>query len=446
MRAGSQEAIQFILSLEFFGIKLGLHNITALLQTLDNPHHRFKSIHIAGTNGKGSTAAILESVLIAAGYRVGLYTSPHLLHFSERMRVNRSVISEANIAAILEKFRTEVERTKASFFEVTTAIAFEYFAAENVDIAIVETGLGGRLDATSLIKPLVSVITNIEKDHTQVLGNRLDQIAAEKAGIIKPGGVTVVGSDMRKLPARVIRKTANELGNRIVDSKDVPIRKLSCRETGSAFETDWLGAARPLFLNLRARHQVVNARTALAALEALVSVDPAFRISGRQLETGFSTVHWPARLQTVHQNPAVVVDVAHNLAGIRAWKQSTDRLFPTTRYPVRTLLIGIMADKDRTRVTAALSGAFDHVIVTQARSHKSLPPKELAKAFHQHNQPARIAEDAEAGLNLGFEVTPPGGIIFVVGSHYFIADLMQDKRLDRLFAESTNSPQIPAIP
>lgn len=444
MPAGSQEAIEFILSLEFFGIKLGLHNITKLLRALGDPHTRFKSIHIAGTNGKGSTAAILESVLLAAGYRVGLYTSPHLIHFSERIRVNRQLITEAEIATILEQFRTEVEKTKASFFEVTTAIAFKYFEQEKVDIAIVETGLGGRLDATSLVTPLVSVITNIEKDHTQCLGNRLDQIAMEKAGIIKPNGITVLGSDIRKGAAKVIRESAAQKANDVVDSKDVAVRELVSGDAGSFFETDWLGSPCRIFLNLRANYQVSNARTAIATLQTLVFADPSFQITASQLVGGFAGVHWPARLQTVHENPVVVIDVGHNLAGIRAWKKAVEDLFPANRYKVRTLLVALMADKDRGGIARVLSGCFDHVVVTQTKNHKSLAAATLADSFDRNQQPTRITESALQGIDLCFELTRPDGIIFVLGSHYFIADLMHDKRLDANFVSSSTGREVAA--
>jgi dihydrofolate synthase/folylpolyglutamate synthase len=209
------EVINYLYSLQRFGIKLGLHNIERLLKLLQNPEEKFTSIHIAGTNGKGSTSSFIASILSSSGYKVGLYTSPHLVDFTERIRINGAPISRERVVEYVEILRDEINLLRATFFEVTTAIAFKYFADEKVDFAVVEVGLGGRLDSTNVIKPAVSVITTVSFDHMDVLGEAIEQIAFEKAGIIKEGVPSVTGCEDEKA-LDVIKKVANEKKSELV--------------------------------------------------------------------------------------------------------------------------------------------------------------------------------------------------------------------------------------
>nr|MDA8422316.1 bifunctional folylpolyglutamate synthase/dihydrofolate synthase [Nitrospiraceae bacterium] len=345
-----QETIDYLYGLQKHGIKLGLENSIRLMELMGNPQEKFRTVHIAGTNGKGSTSACIASMLQAAGYRVGLYTSPHLVSFTERIKINGAPIPEAAVVALAQRVRREYHGFAAggavpgspTFFEVTTAIAFRYFADQGVDIAVIEVGMGGRLDSTNVITPLVSVITNIDLEHTEFLGNTLERIAAEKAGIVKAGVSLVTGATQ----ADVIRVIEREAGG-----KRAPVYRLSrdfqpehiAPGIEQVFDYRGLQAAyQGLRLSLLGRYQVDNACCALAAVECLrgsgiVVDEPALR-------QGLAQARWEGRLERVAQRPDIYLDGAHNPASARKLAEAVRDL--KKYYSRLVLVIGILGDKD----------------------------------------------------------------------------------------------------
>lgn len=376
--------IDRLLALEFIGIKLGLENIGRLCRALGHPEQAFQSVHIAGTNGKGSVTAMVHEALLASGHRSARYTSPHLSELRERFVIGKEPVSPADLDAagndVLDcgerLVRTGELLAQPTFFEATTAIAFELFRRAGVDIAVIEVGLGGRFDATNILTPSVGAITSIGFDHQQYLGNTLAAIAFEKAGIIKPGMTLVTGT----VPAeagRVIAQIAQERGARLVP----------CFE-GTSLETTFeAGSARltlrtpvasygPLTLGLRGEHQVGNAVVAVRVLEALGRTGVA--IPAPAVEQGLSGARWPARLELVqwpNGDRKVLIDAAHNPDGARALAAHLARWYPE-RPP---LVIGLMQDKDATGILEELLPVTSVVIVTAAPTRRAMPAEELAE-------------------------------------------------------------------
>lgn len=332
------------------GIKPGLEVISALLEALDNPHHNLAVIHVAGTNGKGSVCAMIESVLRASGFKTGLYTSPHLVHFSERFRINGTEISEDKLNGYiqtLEKTADDVEASTglrgATFFEISTALAFQYFADEKVDVAIIETGMGGRWDATNVVIPLISVITHIDIDHTHFLGDTIEQIAAEKAGIIKTGrpvisapqcdaamAVLEQAGNVDEASSLVSVKRAvahNEAGSRVY----IPYQKLKIETHAQNLP--------PINLPLLGECQRENCGVAVAALEVfadMVGVELEFK-------KGLESVEWGARFQTVEKEPLIILDGAHNPSAGRALAKTLKELYPKKQIG---FIFGFLNDKE----------------------------------------------------------------------------------------------------
>ncbi|MFH1542711.1 MAG: folylpolyglutamate synthase/dihydrofolate synthase family protein [bacterium] len=351
--------LKYLESLEKFGINLGLDRVRLLLEKLGNPQTKFKSIHIAGTNGKGSTACMIASILREAGYKVGLYTSPHLLDWRERFKVDGKDISKKEFAEGVRKIKGISRRIKGNqgvptVFEVTTALAFWYFAKKKVDYAVVEVGLGGRLDATNVIIPEVSVITNIELEHTEILGKTLTKIAKEKAAIIKPG-VPVVTGERKQGTSRVIREEAKRKGC-----------KLTIVKTN---------------LSTRDGYQKLNRACAVAAIKAA-----KIRITNHEIRRGLAGADWPGRLQIVSKRPLVIVDGAHNPAGIKALV-STLKAEYTNKF---TIVFGCQKTKASKAMIRLLKPINQHLIITQSSHDKaaSFPgaTKNIKQALKQWDQ------------------------------------------------------------
>ncbi len=412
------KAIQYLFDLELFGIKLGLENIRALCNFLDNPQNRYPIVHITGTNGKGSTAAILESILLTAGYRVGLYTSPHLVRFNERVRVNRQEIPDSFIEGFVERIRPEIEKHKATFFEAATALAFQYFADQKVDIAVVETGLGGRLDATNVVLPVLSVITGIDKDHTDRLGKSFSKIAFEKAGIIKPERPVVVGN-LKSSAFRVIAETAEKQGSPLtVAAEQAPVKLLKSDWTGSRFGVaEAFSPTGELFLNLAGRYQGENLSVALAAAEHLRP--RGFSIPASACETGAGTVFWSARLEMISKEPPVVLDVAHNAAAAARLAGSLRRLWSGKV----VFLLGILADKDYRRFLLALKPLAKYFYFVRPDSQRALDPKILAEAAGKAVS-HEILDDPAQALWKAYTLLGPDELLAVTGSHYVVGKVL----------------------
>ncbi|MCK4272711.1 bifunctional folylpolyglutamate synthase/dihydrofolate synthase, partial [bacterium] len=358
-----QSVLQELYGLGKFGIKLGLHNVFSLLKSLDDPHHTFPSIHLAGSNGKGSTAACLAAVLQAAGFRVGLYTSPHLVDFRERIRVDGKLISPGGVVRLWKQVRPRVRELRATYFEAVTAMAFEHFRARKVDVAVVEVGLGGRLDATNVLLPDVVVITNISREHTQWLGTRLDKIAREKAGIVKEG-IPVVCAETRKTPLGVIRRIClrQKAPLRLVDEElSWQVQKVSLGGTDLLVKFEGKDCGQ-FHLSLAGRHQVRNGMTALLAVQVMRNI--GWQISFEAVHTGFNLVHWPGRLQVVRESPLVLLDVAHNPAGSKALSLALRELLPDRKI---RFVFGVREDKERGFMIRHLSPLAEEFYLTQAQ-------------------------------------------------------------------------------
>ncbi len=337
-------------SLEKFGINLGLDRIIYLLDKLGNPHQKFKSIHIAGTNGKGSTAAMLASILKEAGYKVGLYTSPHLFDYRERIKINGKDISKKDFQEGSRRVKKVAKgmrgrRGQPTIFEVLTAVAFWHFAKKRVDYAIVEVGMGGRLDATNVLNPLVSIITNISYEHTKVLGKTLAKIAGEKAAIIKPC-VPVITAEDKAEPLGVIEKACRKNGSLLFE---VGKKKKAVSRKQLAVSGKLLG-----------EHQKVNA---MCALSALLLAD--IKVSKSAIRRGLQEVDWPGRFQILSKKPLIIVDGAHNPAGMNALRVTIEEMFPQ-KFAV---IFGCQKDKDYKKMLKELNPITKETIFTRS-SHK----------------------------------------------------------------------------
>ena len=401
------DAIQFLYDLRWFGAKFGLANTFKLAALAGNPHDRLRFIHVAGTNGKGSTCAMLESIYRAAGLRVGLFTSPHLVAFGERIQVDRVPIGEADVVAGIEALRPWLgqfpEGEHPTFFEVVTVMALRHFAAHQCDLVVWETGLGGRLDSTNIVTPLASVITNIQYDHQKWLGETLASIAGEKAGIIKPGVPVITGADAPEALA-VIAARARELG--------APLTLVRPAEAH-------LPPLDTLPLPLLGRHQRMNAAVALAAARALT---PQIPVTEEVLHTGLCRVHWAGRLQLITRpsGQKVLLDGAHNMGGAEILASALADFFPLAS---PALVLGILQDKDWAAMCHILAPRAGRILLVPVHSERSAAPRELAAACRAANPRAPILELASLSAALQAIAADPFAVI--AGSLYLVGEAME---------------------
>jgi dihydrofolate synthase/folylpolyglutamate synthase len=406
---------------------LDLDRVERLLDALGSPHQRFPAVHIAGTKGKGSTAAIIDSCLRAAGYRTGFYTSPHLHTFRERIRVDGSNITREEVVSLAEEIKPEIERIPGvTTFEAITAMGFLHFARSEVDIAVVEVGLGGRLDATNVIVPEVSVITSISLDHTYLLGDTLAEIATEKAGIIKPGR-PVISAPQRPAARLVIedvsrrvgapllevdRDWAYEAGPANLDGQFFAIRRLA--DGDSIFDGEY-------WVPLLGRHQLENAASAIAAVHALR--ERGFDISVEAVRQGVARVEWPGRLEILSREPLVAVDCAHNPYSAQILTLALADWFPGRRW---VLLFGASSDKDIAGMLDVLLPISDYVIVTRSDHPRSAAPTRLADAVARAGAGAEVSVNVKKALRRGLDVLEPDQGLLVTGSIFVVADAREE--------------------
>ena len=401
------EAIDFLYGLRLFGAKLGLENPRKLAALSGNPQEKLRFIHVAGTNGKGSTCAMLESIYRAAGLRVGLFTSPHLVAFGERIQVNRQWIREDQIVRLVSELQPLLKRfsqnTHPTFFEVVTVMALRHFAEQNCDLVIWETGMGGRLDATNIVTPLASVITNVDFDHQQWLGDSIEKIAFEKAGIIKPG-VPVVTATKNRQALHVIADVARNHGStlRIVDRADADGPPLDGIE-----------------LPLAGRHQRLNAALAIATVDLL---GDQLAVSRDAVKEGLSTTQWPGRMQLVRlpNERSVLLDGAHNQAGAEMLAQEIQKQFPGSR---PALVFGVLQDTDWKSMAALLAPLGRAVILVPVKSERTLSPKEMVSAWQHGNGAAPVA--ICASLAEALERVKAEPFVVITGSLYLVGEAME---------------------
>lgn len=415
-----EEALEKISSLLQFGTRPGLERIEKLLALLGNPQDKLKFVHVAGTNGKGTTCALISSVLRKSKYKTGLFTSPYVSDFCERMQINGEVIPHAELAELVEATFPLVEQMAQNGeiiteFEFITAIAMQWFAQKHCDVVVLEVGLGGRLDATNVINtPLVSVIASISLDHTAILGDTVEKIAYEKCGIIKENGVTVCYPDQPPQALEVIRKIAEERHNRFVLAGMNSVVKLSANITGTGLEYRGLLIHLPFI----GEHQVKNAVTALAALEVLKQTE--FHIADHSFEAGFSSASFPARLELLSLSPLVLLDGAHNPDGTAALAAAVKRYLGGKKV---FAVMGMLADKDVTAAVKNLSGLFSHVITLTPSNPRAMSAQEMAKLWRTLGTDADAADSVDEALQKAFSLADGDGAVVICGSLYLAGEV-----------------------
>ncbi len=413
------KAVEYLYRLQRHGIKLGLENIERTLSALGDPHRRFRSIHVAGTNGKGSTAAMLASVLTTAGYRTGLYTSPHLLEFTERIRIDGEPVSKERVAELTQRVRAAGGERPLTFFEFTTAMAFQQFADSGVDLAVAEVGLGGRFDATNLLLPKVAVITNVELDHQEFLGDRIELIAGEKAGIIK-SGTPVVTAATRPEAIEVIERIAREhnaplyrLGRDVRAEGESPQR---FRYRGIRWDLSDLKCP------LLGQHQLQNAGCALAALELME--EGGLSLNEAAVREGIRTVGWPGRLEWIPASAsraAVLLDGAHNPAAARSLRAFLETA-PRPAGGRLILVFGVMRDKDIDGILAPLAPLADEIVLTRPNYERAAEAKDLERRVAGYSVRTTVREPVREAVRYARSVSGSRDWILVTGSLFVIGE------------------------
>ena len=433
------DALKHIGDLSKFGINLGLSRMERLLGFLGNPQRGLKCIHVAGTNGKGSTSAMIASILQESGYRVGLFTSPHLERYTERIKINQQEIPEAAVAIgmslllpLIEKVGSEVGQPTE--FEATTALALWYFTREKVDWAIFEVGLGGDLDSTNLITPGVTIITNVSLDHTDVLGTDIESIAAAKAGTIKTRVPVVTAAEGGAF--KVIEQRAREMGSPLIrvmpaTAAGCPARSVSWswyKNEGlgqpSLAVNGLLGSYPGLTLSLLGRHQAANAAAAIAAVEVLM--EQGVEISPGAVAGGLAKTDWPGRLELINADPPIIVDGAHNLAGAMSLKAALDDYYPGYQWH---LVLGVLRDKDWRGIARTLAPSAKSVIITPPPNPRAGDMEELVEecallcgetGYEADNRAAITRGLEQVGISRGREPNEEGHLLCVTGSLFLV--------------------------
>lgn len=400
-------------------MRLGLDNISKLLSGLENPQSRFESIHVAGTNGKGSTVAILESIFRHAGYKTGMFTSPHLINVTERIQINAVPIPIDKLTFYLNRYKDHIESLRCTYFETLTAIAFKYFADFGIDIAFVEVGLGGRLDATNVITPLLSIITQIDLDHTEHLGSTLVEIAGEKAEIIKPNVPCLAQSNDSNV-LKALAEHALEMRAPLYTLKRIcSIRSSRFSEDFSEFDLFFEESKfENLKLRLGGRIQVSNAALAVAATQILKE---QFRFNRQHIYQGLQNVQWPGRLQKLQDRPKVVVDVAHNPAAIQELINAVRTIF---QFDSLIILIGLLETKDFREISKIIASAAENIFVVTPDSERALAGGILCDALSQYSNRVVNCRDMEAGFRLAISEADENDLICVTGSHHTVGELL----------------------
>ncbi len=422
-----EQSIEVIKNLTKFGINLGLSRIRSLLKKFNNPQDTLPIIHIGGTNGKGSTAALLTAVLQEAGYKVGTYTSPHLHSYNERICINGEPISSEDLAETLTRLVPAFEEVKQEIgespteFEVLTALAFLYFHAAEVEIVILEVGLGGDMDSTNVIQaPLLSIITNVTVDHTAYLGTTVKEIAEKKSGIIKKK-CPIITASTDDVVLKVLQEQAQKLAApfyQVQQEVTYKILEKSLKGQLCQFKTTQKNYGE-LFLSLKGDHQLVNAATALLALE-LIKVR-GFQTTDDDIKRGFVNVQWPGRLETINENPLVIIDGAHNIAGMKALTQWLKEIKVKVERII--LVIGMLDDKDRKKVAYLLEPLVDRIIVTKPDSYRAQKWWEIKDFFQQKQAVVSLKEEVPQALQEAVEEAGSHDLVLVTGSLYLLGEV-----------------------
>ncbi|RKQ33923.1 bifunctional folylpolyglutamate synthase/dihydrofolate synthase [Oceanobacillus halophilus] len=409
-----EEAIQYINSPKYHGMKLGLDNIRALMAALGNPQKQLKFIHVAGTNGKGSVASYLAHILTEAGYKTGLFTSPYIEQFNERIQVNHEKISNESLGKITGEVKEKILEMKQNptEFEIITAISFQYFYEQQCDIVVLEVGLGGKLDSTNVIDtPILSVITPISYDHQSFLGTTLTEIAGEKAGIIKENAKVLL-YPQDKDAEEVIYQAAREK-NAVVYQPDFgAIKDVRSSLTGQYFSYQ---SYQDLQISLLGEHQLKNAALAIEAVHLLN--EAGFSVHDATLRKGLSKTTWPGRFEIIHQNPVVVIDGAHNIDSIQALVDNLTKYFSKKKI---IAILGVLKDKDVDKILEEVSPVINQFITVTPDSPRAVGAEELATLLEEKNIPVTSSETYEEAVQLAFQEAREDDVICAFGSLYYI--------------------------
>jgi len=394
-------------------MKLGLDRTFEFMKWLQNPEKSFPSIHVAGTNGKGSVVAVAEAVLRASGYKTGRFTSPHLIHFNERIRINGKPVSEDEIESLINEWRPWLDSHEISFFEITTGLAFWLFKKYQVNAAVIETGLGGRLDSTNVIIPRITVITSVNKDHTKILGESLDLIAAEKAGIFKEGIPVITGSqdsvvmkvlmekaEQKKAPFTVINPEDYFSDYALQDSG----MKVLLKKTGEWIQTPLAGA-----------HQLENLALAIKSCELFLSKEP----DTEAVKEGLSRVTWPGRFEKLSSKPLIYYDVAHNPSGAECLKELALSLYPHKK---RYLVVGMLGDKETRNIVEVLLPGSSACYLAPVNSHRSMTLRDLNSLASSLPQTTVMPSVTDA-IRMVKSVACEEDLILIYGSHYMAGEV-----------------------
>lgn len=423
-----QSCLDWLFSRHRMVMKTGLERVERLLEVAGNPERRFRIVHVAGTNGKGSTSSMIARVLAEHGVRAGLYTSPHVVDFTERITVNGAPVPAQSVVDLVGRLKAGADEFEATFFEIATAAAALYFAEQGVDIVVAEVGLGGRLDATNALDSTLSVITRIALDHTDVLGSDHASIAAEKAGIIRQGGVVVCGAEGVALD--VIRGVAAARKARFIDSgAESTVANSRVGANGSSFDFEYRDRRyEALELSMLGRHQIANARNALVALHELAGLG-TLALSEHALRRGLVEAGVPGRLQIIDRRPTVVADVAHNPDGAAVLAAALAEVFDYDRLIV---VFGIMADKDARGFLAAIAEATDSLVLMRPSTPRAAAPEDVAALASEFGIPNRVVPSAGAAIQSALSEAGEADLVLITGSHYTVGDVLVSLGVGRL--------------
>ncbi len=419
------EAMEYIENTARFGMNFGLERILKILEYLDNPQNKIKCIHIGGTNGKGSTTAMISSILIEEGYKVGMYTSPYLEEFEERIQINGENIKKEELASIVTEVKEAILKVSAlnlgdpTQFEIITALMFYYFAKENVDYAVVEVGLGGRLDATNVINPVLVVLTSISLDHMNILGNTIEEITKEKVEIIKKGSRVVSYPQHRKV-LEIIRNKCKELDCSLTAVKSDDVKKVVIDKDSFIQEiiVDVLNKTYDIKLPLIGEHQILNCAVCLNAIEELKNIGVIIKDSS--ISTGLSKVKWIGRMEVLKNNPLVVIDGAHNIDGIEKLKASVDKYL---NYNKLILIVGILGDKEVDKMLDVITDKATYVVVTEPHNYRAESSRVLYEKVNEKGITSFNIEDYKEAYEKALSLAKSDDLILVCGSLYMIGDM-----------------------
>ena len=417
-----------------------LERISRLLAHLGDPHRRLKVVHVAGSKGKGSTAALIASILTHAGYKTGLFTQPHLITPRERCRINARLISEAEFARYVDRLKPSVEamvRTapasggvgRVSFFEIYTALAFTYFADNAVDFAVIEVGLGGRLDATNVVDPLVSVITPISLEHTAILGDTHEAIAKEKAEIIKPNRPVVLAPQLPEAHTVFEAVAADRDAPMDEIGRDIHLKRKNWNINGQTFDLTTPSVSYPdLFLSLLGEHQAINAATAIGCIERIRQ--EGYEVPRTSIYGGLKAVRWAGRMQVVGQSPVILLDGAHSPTSAEALCKAIREVFCYKRL---ILVVGLMRDKDLQAIGEVLCPFADEIITTQAFDNPRVTPaEEIVGAWSRIGTNFHVRPNVRAAISLAQSIATPSDLICIAGSIYIVGEAMKVLGIDEI--------------